>query len=95
MPSIDKLFLSLSTCCRFDFRIRLQKAQNHIIERWEDLGFNPVVDKDFFIEHPYDTLDYSDFLGNHKELMMGTNLNEGALFMTGGNYRAPLILCHY
>lgn len=66
----------------------LQKAQAKIIERWEDLGFHPVVDKDFFIEHPYDTLDYSDFLGNHKELIIGTNANDGALFLTGGK-RSP------
>lgn len=52
------------------------------MEKWKDLGFQPIVDKRFFPEHPYDTVDYKDFVGPQREILMGTNANEGALFLS-------------
>lgn len=57
-------------------------AQTRIIERWKDLGFQPIVDRHFFPIHPFDTVEYADFVGSQKEILMGTNSNEGALFLS-------------
>jgi hypothetical protein len=57
-------------------------AQTRIIERWKDLAFQPIVDRHFFPVHPYDSVDYADFVGSQKEILMGTNANEGALFLS-------------
>lgn len=44
-------------------------------------GFHPIMDDDFFIDHPYDSMRMNKY-GNQKELLIGTNTNEGAVFLT-------------
>ena len=61
------------------------------MEQWKDLGFQPMVDKRFFPEHPYDTVDYKDFAGPQREILMGTNANEGALFLSMGRFAAETL----
>lgn len=59
----------------------LQKVTEKILSTGKSTGFTPIIDDDIFIDHPYDSMRMNKY-GIQKELLIGSNTNEGAVFMT-------------
>lgn len=58
----------------------ISEVNKKIMASKKSTGFHPIMDDDFFIDHPYDSMQMNKY-GDQKELLIGSNTNEGAIFL--------------